>query len=227
MMKYDCEIIKDLLPLYCDGVCSEQSKNAVEEHLKVCESCKKTKADFENCGLIPEVNTKEEKSKINFIKSIRKKLNARKIIISIVSAALTVAVISGVYYVLTIPKKPIEYYDGMVIVEEKSNDVDFIYNGKAFASIESVYIPITVDGEEKNVVCFRYLENLYSKYLDSGNSPFTSGNGSCSFNIYQNDIDMVYYGDWDGLMAEDADPETTKEIKRKIVEESVLLWKSE
>ncbi len=38
-MKISCEIIKDLLPLYHDGVCSEDSKKAVEEHLLQCENC--------------------------------------------------------------------------------------------------------------------------------------------------------------------------------------------
>lgn len=226
-MKYDCEIIKDLLPLYCDGVCSEQSKNAVEEHLEGCEICKNIKSDFENHNLNPNINVKEEKSKIKIIMDIRKKIAVKKTIISLVSIVLTVAVISGIYCALTIPKKTIKYYDGMVTVTEKVNDIDFIYNGKAFAGIETVCIPITVDGEEKNVLCFRYLENLYSKYFDSGKNPLTTGNGAYSFDIYQNGIDMVYYGDWDGLMADNADAETAKEIKRKIVEESVLLWKSE
>lgn len=226
-MKYDCEIIKDLLPIYCDGVCSERSKNAVEEHLEECENCKKIKADFENCYLNSNINLKEEKSKIKMIKDIRKKLTVKKIMISIISIALTFAVILGTYCILTIPKKQIKYYDDMVTVVEKANDVDFIYNGKAFASIESVYIPITVDGEEKNVLCFRYLENLYSKYFDNSKNPLTTGDGTYSFDVYRNDIDMVFYGDWDGLMAEDADPETTNEIKRKILEESVLLWESE
>lgn len=39
-MNISCKIIKDLLPLYHDGVCSEESKNMVEEHLKQCESCR-------------------------------------------------------------------------------------------------------------------------------------------------------------------------------------------
>lgn len=29
-MKISCEIIQDLLPLYCDGVCSQDSKQVVE-----------------------------------------------------------------------------------------------------------------------------------------------------------------------------------------------------
>jgi predicted anti-sigma-YlaC factor YlaD len=39
-MKMSCEIIKDLLPLYLDGVCSDDSRTAVEEHLAVCEHCR-------------------------------------------------------------------------------------------------------------------------------------------------------------------------------------------
>lgn len=38
-MKYNCELIKDLLPLYQDGVCSESSRRTVEEHLEQCKEC--------------------------------------------------------------------------------------------------------------------------------------------------------------------------------------------
>lgn len=37
----NCEIIKDLIPLYIDGCCSGESERAVEEHLKNCSECKK------------------------------------------------------------------------------------------------------------------------------------------------------------------------------------------
>ena len=36
----NCEIVRDLLPLYEDGLCSEESRKAVEEHLKTCEACR-------------------------------------------------------------------------------------------------------------------------------------------------------------------------------------------
>ncbi|ACV61761.1 hypothetical protein Dtox_0858 [Desulfofarcimen acetoxidans DSM 771] len=39
-MKISCEIVKDLLPLYHDGVCSNDSKTMVEEHLAYCDRCK-------------------------------------------------------------------------------------------------------------------------------------------------------------------------------------------
>ncbi|MBR8643903.1 zf-HC2 domain-containing protein [[Brevibacterium] frigoritolerans] len=40
MGKVSCEIIKDMLPLYYDSVCSDDSKRMVEEHLSECNNCK-------------------------------------------------------------------------------------------------------------------------------------------------------------------------------------------
>ena len=39
-MKLSCEVIRDLLPLYHDGVCSEESREIVEEHVETCADCK-------------------------------------------------------------------------------------------------------------------------------------------------------------------------------------------
>lgn len=35
----DCEIVKDLLPLYVDGMVSDISKKSIEKHLEHCRSC--------------------------------------------------------------------------------------------------------------------------------------------------------------------------------------------
>jgi len=40
-MKNSCEVVKDLLPLYYDDVCSNESGSIVEEHLLECDTCKK------------------------------------------------------------------------------------------------------------------------------------------------------------------------------------------
>ena len=40
MSKRECDIIKDLLPSYVDEICSEASKEWIEEHLKECEGCR-------------------------------------------------------------------------------------------------------------------------------------------------------------------------------------------
>ena len=38
-MKTDCDVIRDLLPLYEDEVCSEKSRDLVREHLEECQAC--------------------------------------------------------------------------------------------------------------------------------------------------------------------------------------------
>ena len=35
-MKTECDVIRDLLPLYADDACSEGSRRMVEEHLTEC-----------------------------------------------------------------------------------------------------------------------------------------------------------------------------------------------
>ena len=41
MSKISCHIIQDILPLYVDGIVSEDTKEMVEEHLRECEELQK------------------------------------------------------------------------------------------------------------------------------------------------------------------------------------------
>ncbi|HEY4624154.1 MAG TPA: zf-HC2 domain-containing protein, partial [Solibacillus sp.] len=39
MTKITCDIVQDVLPLYYDEVCSQDTKNLVETHLQSCKAC--------------------------------------------------------------------------------------------------------------------------------------------------------------------------------------------
>lgn len=56
MEKTSCNIIYDLLPLFKDDICSEESKNMVKEHLKNCEICRQNLAYMQEDKLYPEEN---------------------------------------------------------------------------------------------------------------------------------------------------------------------------
>ena len=43
-MKWNCDLIQDLLPLYEEGLCSPSSRQAVEEHLGECDACRRLAA---------------------------------------------------------------------------------------------------------------------------------------------------------------------------------------
>ncbi len=73
-MKLSCEVIKDLLPLYYDKVCSEETKVIVEEHLNECENCRNI---VEKMGVEFQVSQKEL-DEVAFLKDIQKKLKNRE-----------------------------------------------------------------------------------------------------------------------------------------------------
>ena len=54
MSKKNCDIIKDLLPSYVDGICSEASKLWIEEHLAECEMCRQTMEMLKNTEISAE-----------------------------------------------------------------------------------------------------------------------------------------------------------------------------
>ncbi|MBR4732075.1 MAG: zf-HC2 domain-containing protein [Lachnospiraceae bacterium] len=62
-MKYECEVIQDLLPLYKDSACSVASALAVQEHLNECEKCKKF-LDQLNDTSVDELIIKEKENVI-------------------------------------------------------------------------------------------------------------------------------------------------------------------
>jgi len=85
-MKITCEIIKDLLPLYYDEVCSEDSKKLVEEHLDVCADCRK-ELEYMSGELTHNVEIEKEKIMQSFSRTI-KRIKVEHIIIGILIAAL-------------------------------------------------------------------------------------------------------------------------------------------
>ena len=61
-MKYNCDLISDLLPLYKDDICSEATKKIVEEHLAECKDCKKMFADMSDVTI--DENIAKEKDEV-------------------------------------------------------------------------------------------------------------------------------------------------------------------
>lgn len=52
-MKITCDVIRDLLPLYAEGLASESSKKLVEEHLAQCENCRRVLEELKKPPVVP------------------------------------------------------------------------------------------------------------------------------------------------------------------------------
>lgn len=94
------------------------------------------------------------------------------------------------------------------------------YNGKDYAKFEGIgNITITVDGEEKECYCVRFLENISSKYITTGKNrrPLAEG-GDYGFS---KNLDYVYYIEDGWTPDEVADIDLMTE---KMLNDGVLIW---
>lgn len=91
MSKKNCEIMRDLLPLYADGVCSEESRKTVSEHLAECEEC---------CEMLKKLNQKvavAADTDISAIKKIRRRFRIIKAAIIMVAVLVLCGGLFGGY----------------------------------------------------------------------------------------------------------------------------------
>ena len=71
-MKLSCKVIEDMLPIYYDGLCSEESAALVEEHLKECPHCSHILAELRSEITTPKKNVDDAKPLKKIQKSYKK-----------------------------------------------------------------------------------------------------------------------------------------------------------
>lgn len=59
-IKYICDIVQDLLPLYVDGVCNDGSKEFVENHLAECSECRQVAEKLKDTTIESSVENERE-----------------------------------------------------------------------------------------------------------------------------------------------------------------------
>lgn len=88
-----CNIVGDLIPLYCDDMCSAESRSAVEEHTAECEKCRRL---LESCSAeLKNVSQKTDIKSRRIIGRVRRKFLVTAVVSSV---AVLVAVLFGIYH---------------------------------------------------------------------------------------------------------------------------------
>ncbi len=218
-MKYPCDLIKDLLPLYLDGVCSEESKKAVEKHLSECSGCKELyNAMHETDEIeINAHNADRERQKAASFRAVKKKIFLRQLFAAF-SAVVVLAAIS--FAAIGILKSTVE------IVEYKDNISVLMVDGDLIGRLQGsqqTYVKIrritnTVNGQEKNYLFF-YVSDTKWDALITGSEVFSEYT-LCPNDKGADEIDAVYYftGDYT-----DIENMSSEELQTAIAA-SELLW---
>ncbi len=93
MNKSNCEIIRDILPLYVDSACSAESRGFIEDHIKECEECKKLLKLMQEEEYIPKTESVSEDKGVEILKKVNKKIVRKQITI----AAITAIIFGGIW----------------------------------------------------------------------------------------------------------------------------------
>lgn len=104
-MIYPCEIIRDLLPLYIDDVCSEESGQAVKQHLGECGQCRNYYKTMQTADGFSkaENNGSEEMKMADSLKKVKSKINKKIRNVIIGSAAAVLVLTAGFQVLLNAP----------------------------------------------------------------------------------------------------------------------------
>ena len=77
-MRNECNIIRDILPLYAEDMVSDDTISFVEEHLQACAECSTMYERIKEGGIVMKNENKStEQEVVNTLKKLRKKEEKR------------------------------------------------------------------------------------------------------------------------------------------------------
>jgi len=101
-MKNECSIVRDLLPLYAEGMLSEDSAAFVKDHLDTCETCRVLSAG-EEPSAPADADTEQRTGEAGVLRTLKKKLRKQTWCAIFITAAVVLLV------TLMLRLNPIDY----------------------------------------------------------------------------------------------------------------------
>ena len=86
-----CDVIRDLLTLYADGLTSISSNEMIEEHLQSCDDCKSVLEQYNQPIIVEPFPQKE----VDYLKKVKKRIVAERIRLLIIATAISLIIPTG------------------------------------------------------------------------------------------------------------------------------------
>ena len=186
-MKKECSIIRDILPLYTENMVSDETREFIEEHITVCDECKKEMEKMRKIDNMPPSNTVP-------LKNIRKKLLYKKIQIALLTTALVLIIAISVFALLTAPKF-YPYSDDILKLTENQNQsvtITFREDVKGFSYIESSDIDTDILVIQVEAWTSYFSENILKSSRQSITIPYTDKDKISIYYLQNNDEEDVH-----------------------------------
>ena len=92
-MKMKCSVIQDLMPSYVDEICSQDSRELVQEHVAECEQCKARLEKLKNTQIVAGDASKKQ---VDYLKKIRNTIHRKEWLGKFVLVCLVLFEVSGI-----------------------------------------------------------------------------------------------------------------------------------
>lgn len=205
MSKTNCDLINDLLPLYADNVCSEESKAAVAEHISCCEKCR---TQLEKMGRPISVDHTED---IAVMKRIKKRIRIEKIVIGALIAVVAMIALLALNFFLFSADYTMDYHnsnlaENIAVKEDANGDLWFIRRDDACEAWHMFPNVIDANGntlldkdfDKNNIVAQCYTLKVRGSTAIGNRSVVMDGIEEQEFLFNKNDkpnIETIYYYD--------------------------------
>ncbi|MCR5229370.1 MAG: zf-HC2 domain-containing protein [Solobacterium sp.] len=121
-MSKECEIIRDLLPLYAEGMTSEASNEFIEEHLKNCPECTELLKDMRE---VPQPEPLKEESELP-LKVLSKTYRRKNRSLAVLIASIAASVLISLYAWFSAPRY-LDYSSAVESTQEISDGLQITF----------------------------------------------------------------------------------------------------
>ncbi|MBE6034854.1 MAG: zf-HC2 domain-containing protein [Clostridiales bacterium] len=119
----NCNIVRDMLPLYAENLSSEESNRAIRQHLNQCENCQEYFKNMQNPIDCPEIPQKE----IDYMKKVKQAYKRRTyILVSVIAAVCIVSL--GIFLRFFIMGSPVFLGEAPINYKWSYDTQDKIYS---------------------------------------------------------------------------------------------------
>lgn len=154
MANVNCDVIKDLLPLYVDQVVSDSTRELVIDHLASCQDCTAYEKSLKEKALVPGLESAREDKAV--IQRFRKSIIRKRLRTALITAAVTAVVACALIYLAS----GVEWY----IPYEKSGLT--VRNGILVSDLTGYHLRSMYPEVLEEGVGFIYAEaSLYDQFL--------------------------------------------------------------
>lgn len=191
-MKNECNIIRDILPLYAEDIASHDTAEFVEEHLKTCSECRKEYERMQEPEAIPT-----NSYTVPLVK-LKRKMRAKKIQTVVFTAILVIALLVSAFAVMSAP----EYFpyssDLLSITENADKSITITFDEKVTNYHCNFYL--TPAAEDQYYYSIEAWSSLWDRWFSNRGVQSTTiqPEGDLPFTVYyvsnNNEEDVCIYG---------------------------------